>query len=100
PVEVLSKYEVWRRVRDSEGEVGWMHVAMLSTQRTALVIGSEHAVLRDEESDGAGTVAEVEPGAVGTLKSCGRAACEVEFGNLDGWVDRSRLYGVYVNEMF
>ena len=31
PVEVLGAYDVWRRVRDKDGIVGWIHVAMLST---------------------------------------------------------------------
>lgn len=100
PVEVLAKFEVWRRVRDSDGEIGWVHVAMLSSARTALVVGPDNAAMRDEERYGTSVVAEVQPGAVGELKACGRLACEVAFGEVEGWVDRSRLYGVYVNELF
>lgn len=100
PVEVLAKYDVWRRVRDSDGEIGWVHLAMLSTDRTALVVGPDNAVMREDERYGTPVVAEVQPGAVGELKSCGRLACEISFGNIDGWVDRSRLYGVYLDETF
>src|SRR6185295_817457 len=100
PVEVLAKFDVWRRIRDSDGEIGWVHVAMLSPERMALVVGPDNAPMRDEERYGTPVVAEVEPGAVGELKGCGRLACEVSFGNVKGWVDRSRLFGVYVNELF
>ena len=100
PVEVLAKFEVWRRVRDSDGEIGWVHVAMLSSERTALVIGPTNAMMREDEDYSASVVAEVQPGAVGELKSCGRLACKVSFGNITGWIDRSRLYGVYVAEIF
>jgi SH3-like domain-containing protein len=100
PVEVLAKYDVWRRVRDSDGEIGWVHVAMLSTDRMALVIGPDNAVARQEERYGAPVAAEVQPGAIGELKSCGRLACRIVFGDIEGWIDRSRLYGVYVDEVF
>jgi SH3-like domain-containing protein len=100
PVEVLAKYDVWRRIRDWDGEIGWVHVAMLSPDRTVLIVGPDNAVMREEERYGTPVVAEIEPGAVGQLKSCGRLACEVAFGNVDGWIDRSRLYGVYVDELF
>jgi SH3-like domain-containing protein len=100
PVEVLAKYDVWRRVRDWDGEIGWVHVAMLSPDRTVLIVGPDNAVMRDGERYGTAVVAEIQPGAVGELKGCGRLACEVQFGNFEGWVDRSRLYGVYVDELF
>jgi SH3-like domain-containing protein len=100
PVEVLAKYDVWRRVRDSDGEIGWVHAAMLSTDRTVLVVGPENAVMREDQRYGTPVVAEIQPGAVGKVTSCGRLACEVLFGNVEGWVDRSRLYGVYVDELF
>jgi SH3-like domain-containing protein len=100
PVEVLAKYDVWRRVRDWDGEIGWVHVAMLSSDRTVMIVGPDNAVMREEERYGTPVVAEIQPGAVGELSGCGRLACEVKFGNFEGWVDRSRLYGVYVNELF
>ncbi len=61
PVEVLAKYDVWRRVRDADGEIGWVHVAMLSSARTALVVGPDNAPMREEERYGTGVVAEVQP---------------------------------------
>src|SRR3954466_14481581 len=40
PVEVIASFEVWRRVRDMDGEIGWIHVALLSRERTAVVTGA------------------------------------------------------------
>ena len=100
PVEVLAKYDVWRRVRDADGEIGWVHVAMLSTDRMAVIVGPDNAVARQEERYGTPVAAEVQPGAIGELKSCGRLACKISFGDVEGWIDRSRLYGVYVDEVF
>ena len=100
PVEVLAQYDVWRRVRDSDGEIGWVHAAMLSKERTALVTGTGYASMRAEEKYQSDVVAEVQPGAIGELRSCTHLACKVTFGDTTGWVDRSRLYGIYVAETF
>ncbi|MGY9106763.1 MAG: SH3 domain-containing protein, partial [Alphaproteobacteria bacterium] len=29
PMQVLAEYDVWRRVRDQDGEIGWIHVSLL-----------------------------------------------------------------------
>ena len=37
PVEITAEFEIWRRVRDSEGVEGWVLHSLLSGRRTALV---------------------------------------------------------------
>src|SRR6202011_6301710 len=37
PVEITAEFEIWRRVRDSEGAEGWVLHSLLSGRRTALV---------------------------------------------------------------
>jgi SH3-like domain-containing protein len=100
PVEILEQYDVWRRVRDSDGDIGWINANMLSREREGLVTGTGQASLRDKEDTASGVVAQVEPGAVGVLKRCSAKACEMEFGKVEGWMDRSRIWGVYPNETF
>src|SRR3954471_14489757 len=65
PVEVLAEFDVWRRVRDEDGEVGWMHVAMLSRERTAVVQGTGMVPVRRGKETTAAMVAQAKPGAIG-----------------------------------
>ena len=37
PVEIIAEFEHWRRIRDSEGEEGWVYMSMLAGHRTAIV---------------------------------------------------------------
>src|ERR1044072_3620785 len=37
PVEITAEFENWRRIRDSDGEEGWVYQSMLSGKRMALV---------------------------------------------------------------
>lgn len=98
PVQVLAAFDVWRRIRDQDGEVGWVHRSMLSSDRTALVTGKGDIALRAQPGAGAGVVAQVQAGAIGELRRCQARACEVSFGDLDGWIDRARLWGVDAGE--
>ena len=37
PVEITGEFEIWRKVRDSEGAEGWVLHSLLSGRRTVLV---------------------------------------------------------------
>jgi SH3-like domain-containing protein len=100
PVEVLAHFDVWRRVRDMDGEIGWIHTALIAHDRTAVVIGAGNAMARAREAAGSAIVATVKPGAIGKLVACGAAACEVKFAAVTGWLDRARLWGVHDGEKF
>ena len=47
PLLVLSQYDIWRRVRDSEGTIGWVQSTMLSAARSVVVTGEKPAPMRD-----------------------------------------------------
>jgi SH3-like domain-containing protein len=94
PVEVLSSFDVWRRVRDMDGETGWVHVALLSRDRTVVIEGKADADVRRGEQESSSLVAEAKPGAIGRLLSCGKAACQVKFDAVSGWIERAHLWGV------
>jgi SH3-like domain-containing protein len=99
PVEVIASFESWRRVRDMDGEIGWMHVVVLSRDRMAAVREGIVQVHARAEGDSK-LVATAAAGAVGRLKHCAAAACEVEFGSAGGWVARTQLWGVHDGEQF
>jgi SH3-like domain-containing protein len=99
PVEVVAAFDVWRRVRDMDGEVGWVHRTMLSSQRTAMVIGQGDIVLQAEPGVSA-EVAKVQPGAIGQLEKCQANTCQLKFGDIKGWLPRARLWGIYAGEKF
>ncbi|HEX3484524.1 MAG TPA: SH3 domain-containing protein [Micropepsaceae bacterium] len=100
PVEVIATYEVWRRVRDSDGEIGWVHVALLSRERSAVVRGKGEVPVRDAADAASKLVADAQPGAVGRLEHCEAQACEVKFDRAKGWIARVRLWGVHDGEQF
>ena len=100
PVQVLGSYDAWRRVKDMDGETGWIHIALLSRERTAVVIGESLATITRSDESGSEVLAKAKPGTVGVLRHCGDQACEVKFDGVEGWVPRARLWGISNGEDF
>lgn len=98
PLEVTAEYGNWRRVRDADGKGGWVHQALLSGTRTAVVIATEPVGLGDKAEPGARIVAVVEPGVVGRIVECVGSWCEITTGGTDGWLPRAALWGVGPDE--
>lgn len=99
PVEVVREFDVWRQVRDKDGDEGWVHKSMLSGRRSVVVNGSTQVVLRKPE-DGARPVVRLEQGVIATLDTCEASWCRLSVGGYDGWIKRDVIWGVYPNEEF
>ena len=98
PVEVVGEFDDWRRVRDHDGAEGWVHKAMLSGERTILVIGGERSLHREPRDDSP-LVARAEAGVQGRLRTCRADWCEVVLADYRGWMPRGHLWGVYSAEL-
>lgn len=101
PVEVTAEFDVWRKVRDSEGTVGWVLHTLLSGRRTALVApwkkGDIFTLLAQPDKD-ASPVAKLQSGVIASLKSCDGNWCHVSGTSFDGYIQQTSLWGVYPNE--
>jgi SH3-like domain-containing protein len=104
PVEVVQEYFLWRRVRDVDGEEGWVHYAMLSPTRTALVLaidGSPAPVpIRVDPASSATVSAYLQPGVIARVITCRAAWCELSDQRFEGWIEQDLLWGVYAGEQF
>jgi SH3-like domain-containing protein len=97
PVELLDAFETWRKIRDWEGGIGWVHQSMLSGRRMIMVTGAVRAV-RARPDPQAEAMAQAEPGVVGRLLECSARWCRVELGGQRGWLLRNEFWGVYPEE--
>ena len=93
PVKVVAVHEVWRKIEDPDGDQGWMHVRLLSPDRTALVIGSGVASLRDGAEPTSRIAWRVEPGVVGRIEECQKGWCRLDVSGRTGYIEAERLWG-------
>jgi SH3-like domain-containing protein len=103
PVEIIAEFEHWRRIRDSDGEEGWVYHSLLAGRRTALVapwLKGERLTLLDAASPNGSPVAAVEAGVLGDLSQCNGIWCRFSTNGYTGWVKQDLLWGVYPGEQF
>jgi SH3-like domain-containing protein len=99
PVEVIAEYDAWRRIRDADGQTGWVKGAMLDGKRNVMVTGRVNTAILGEPKADAEAVAFAEPGLVAKLVACAGEWCEISSRGYEGYVARDRLWGVYEDEV-
>ena len=94
PVEIVAEFDNWRRIRDSDGEEGWILRSLLTGKRTAVVAPwreGQTVPLYGAPNDTGGLVAKVGAGTVGFIDHCTGQWCEVTIGGYDGWFKQTML---------
>lgn len=97
PVKVVEIYNDWRKVEDPDGTQGWMQVALLSSERTAIVVGSI-VELRDTPRLNARINWRAAPGVVGRISKCQRGWCWFDVRGRAGYVEQNRIWGTEPGE--
>lgn len=98
PLRVVAEFGHWRRVEDKDGAGGWIHYALLSGVRTALVT-QDMVELRSRPHIDADIVARAEMGAIVRLGECEPDWCRISGGGQRGWVPKSSIWGVDADEV-
>jgi SH3-like domain-containing protein len=101
PVEITAEFEIWRRVRDSEGVEGWVLHSLLSGRRTALVTPSkkgENAKVYARPSESAELAATLQSGVIVNIRNCDGSWCLVDGEGFKGYIEQVKLWGVYPDE--
>jgi SH3-like domain-containing protein len=106
PVEITQEFDTWRKIRDSEGEEGWVYHSLLSGKRTALVApwetkGDSGPYPAHARADRASAVvAYLTPRVITEVETCDGGWCLVSGKGYKGWIEQTLLWGVYPNEKF
>lgn len=97
PIEVIAEYDQWRKVRDIQGDEGWMHRSQLTNRRTAIITGDTQ-MMHERADSSSDPVARIELGASAELLECTTTMCRLKADGNKGWVPRNTLWGVYPDE--
>lgn len=109
PVEIIQEFDTWRKIRDVEGDEGWVHQSLLSGNRagyaTPLMANGEVLIHANKSGDAA-VRARLAPGVRVTISECDGNWCNVSAAqagthqSYSGWVAQPELWGVYPDEEF
>lgn len=98
PVEVIAEYEQWHKIRDINGEGGWVHSSVISGKRSVIVVAKNTIPLLDVPKKYDQVVAKLAPQIRCTFYKCKKDWCQVGCKSYKGWIARKFLWGVYPDE--
>lgn len=101
PVEIIANFDVWRMIRDLDGETGWVHKSTLTPKKYGLVIKDNVNLVKHNTSNSP-TVALLEKNSIIRIEKCDEGWCKAttikqpdlkNYESYKGWVDQSALWG-------
>ncbi len=101
PLEIIDEFELWRKVRDWEGSVSWIHKTRLTGRRFIKVITPGENNIYNDDSYDSRIIAKAEDGVIGEIKKCPKKNefCLVKFETIEGWIPKKNVFGVYEDEV-
>lgn len=109
PVEVIAQFEHWYRVKDFNGDEGWVKSTMITKKRRGIVsISSKdkknkaklYGQIYDEPDKNSHIIAQIEHSKRVDITQCNKQWCQIKIANLTGWIEKPYLWGAYGNEEF
>lgn len=100
PVEIILEYGPWRKIRDPGGDTGWIHSALLSGNRYALIKNQNGISLKAKPRANSQTIAQITKHTIIEIDKCKNQWCKIEINGAKGWVEQKNLFGVYPDEIF
>ncbi len=94
PVQVTARFETWRKIKDINGDVGWIHESLLSGRRYSVVkTNGVQEIYRLPITTSTVTLI-AEDGVIAEILSCKSNWCKVKIDDEKGWIDEKHLWGV------
>ncbi|MCL4677641.1 MAG: SH3 domain-containing protein [Alphaproteobacteria bacterium] len=104
PVEIILEFENWRKIRDHDGQEGWVFHTLLIGRRTAIIEGEGEVPVYErpfyDESKKSNVNIKLEPFVSVNLEECKPQWCKIETSGYHGWIERKVLWGIYEGELF
>lgn len=101
PIEIISEYDNWRKIRDHFGEEGWVFHSLLSGSRYALVNPWKQDgffTIHNQKSDISRVTAKLEAGTLGRISDCDGTWCQFNIDTHQGFIKQEFLWGVYLGD--
>lgn len=103
PVEIILEFDTWRKIRDIDGQEGWVFKSLLTGKRTAFIIGKSPVSLYNSQSindKSSKVIASLEPSVLVKVEECEGDACYLDAQGFKGWIAKKSIWGVYADENF
>ncbi len=100
PVEIIDEFDVWRKIKDSENNIGWLHKSLIQGDRFILTGYKNNNDLDLYNRPNGSIIGAIKKKNILDLESCILYWCKVSVENINGWVLKKNIWGVYKFEIY
>lgn len=102
PMRVEAEFDIWRKVRDHDGEVGWVHGSLLSGRRHVVITGEgpdNIQALYEKPHPASIAMLRAEDGVIAELLQCASGWCRIQIDGKKGWLPHTAIWGVMDSDL-
>ena len=99
PIEIIGEFDVWRKVRDHEGNIGWIKKGLLKGDRYILTGITNNDVKIFNRPNG-NKIGIIKKNNILRLEKCLEKWCYIFHQDIKGWLSKNDIWGVYQKELY
>ena len=92
PLEIIDKFETWRKIKDFQNNSGWIHISQLSKKKSAINI-KKGSIFYKKPTIFSEPIAKLENGRLVLIKKCKVKWCKITSEKYTGWIEKKYLWG-------
>ena len=92
PLVVVDRSDVWRKTKDLENNLGWIHISQLSKKKSAININNNSIVYK-KPTIYSKPIVKLELGRLVLIEKCKVKWCKIKSGKYTGWILKNFLWG-------
>ena len=100
PLEIIDEFDVWRKTRDHEGNIGWLHKSLIKGDRYILTGNKIEKNINLFTRPNGIIIGVVKKNNILDLKNCVLNWCKVTQKTFTGWILKKNIWGVYESEIY
>ena len=98
PVLIIDEHYNWRKIKDYENDLGWVHISQLSRTRST-VTTKNNQVIFSSPTIFSKPKARLEIYQVLIISECTKNWCKVKNSKINGWIKKNHLWGIQKDEI-
>ena len=100
PIEIIDEFDVWRKARDHEGMIGWLHKSLIKGERFVLTTQTVNKDIDLYNRPDGVIIGVIKKNNILKLNLCTLDWCKVSAKKFSGWLLKKNIWGVYENENY
>ena len=99
PIEIIDEFDLWRKVKDHEGNIGWIKKGLLKGDRFVLTVIKNNGAKVFNRPNGT-VIGIIKKNNILKLKNCLKKWCYISHQKINGWLSKNDIWGVYKEDLY